>query len=65
MVAGSTARAAPAASATATKAENVSDFSMISPLQALGLQRGDALGEDLFRDALISFRRPTIARQGH
>src|SRR6266481_3638117 len=39
MAAGSAARAAPAASATATKAEKESDFSMISPLQMLGRRK--------------------------
>jgi hypothetical protein len=37
---------------------------MISPLQALGLQRGDALGEDLFRDARIFFSTPHRSEAG-
>jgi hypothetical protein len=37
---------------------------MISPLQALGLQRGDALGEDLFRDALNFFSTPHHSEAG-
>src|SRR5258707_10039142 len=59
MVAGSTARAAPAASATATKTEKESDFSMISPLQTLGCRKEtpvariySVLPEFSFRDPL-------------